>query len=496
MALTRLFVRNSIPRILMVLLQAALLGYSLLRAFRLSMTHDESSTFLNFHHRWIPEAFWDPSYWVTANLHPLNSWLMQGTGAVFGIAEGPLRLPNVFGHLLYLIFSARLSRSIAPNAWWAIAAFLVLNLNPYLLEFFSLARGYGLANGFMMMGGSFLFWWLSRPNLKDGIWISIAGFFMVISQFIWINAWLAILLIMGIRSWAWMQEEPRTRSELVKMWLAPMGTTLGLAILLWNPLRWLSQGGEFQWGEDALMVSWRQMIMDSLMGQGYLSGATTEVFMGIALVIWIVGGVLALRIFLQRRWNDPFMVMAAALFWACLSAMILQHELLGSQYLVRRTALIFYPLSAMLGVGIARELLKIRYWMGGVSVGLMMGFGIWHFSRTAQLTHTQEWGFDANTRHVVEYVNDQYSDGQPLTLGIDWVFEHTAEFYRLTLPLEGIAPLEYSKELDLDRPYDYYYIEPMDLPLLEADYQLVTQFEDKAILLRRKVDSKIATESP
>src|SRR5262249_21108054 len=69
---------------------------------------------------------------------------------LFGNTELSLRLPTLFGYLLYLGGGVWLLMRL-QNVWLSIAGFLLLNLNPFLLDFFFLSRGYGLALGFLML---------------------------------------------------------------------------------------------------------------------------------------------------------------------------------------------------------------------------------------------------------------------------------------------------------------------------------------------------------
>ena len=73
----------------------------------------------------------------------------------------------------------------------------MLNFNPFLLEFFALARGYGLGAGCMMMSMSLFFLWIKNQKTS---WI-IISFFMaalaVLSNFIYLN-YLASLIAVYI----------------------------------------------------------------------------------------------------------------------------------------------------------------------------------------------------------------------------------------------------------------------------------------------------------
>lgn len=69
---------------------------------------------------------------------------------LLGSSELALRLPNLLAHVVYLHASARVALK-ARGLVLTVGCFLLLNAHPYLLDFFGLARGYGLACGLMMM---------------------------------------------------------------------------------------------------------------------------------------------------------------------------------------------------------------------------------------------------------------------------------------------------------------------------------------------------------
>src|ERR1051326_1907428 len=128
--------------------------YTAFRACTLSFSWDESYSYLEFvrHHWWLPHEF----NTMAANDHLLNTWLMKICASLFGIYELSLRLPNLAAHLLYLFFSAKIAMQMGKN-FLPILTFILLNFNPYLLDFFSAARGYGLSMGLMMASLYFIF---------------------------------------------------------------------------------------------------------------------------------------------------------------------------------------------------------------------------------------------------------------------------------------------------------------------------------------------------
>jgi hypothetical protein len=134
-------IKLSINQILITLILLAIFVYIILRAINLSFTHDESLSF--------QIIMGDKDFAGTANNHLLNSLLMKISSTVFGTSELALRLPNLLAFILYGSFCFRILDKY-KNTILIFTGLAVLLLNPFLIEFFSLARGYGLALGFAM----------------------------------------------------------------------------------------------------------------------------------------------------------------------------------------------------------------------------------------------------------------------------------------------------------------------------------------------------------
>ena len=157
---------------------------------------------------------------------------------LFGDSELALRLPNLLAHALFLYASARIALR-ATTGVVALAAFLLLNAHPYLLDFFPLARGYGLACGWMMLS----LWQASLYLRQDGrrmrhLAIALAAAVLsAMSHVIMVTYLLAFTLTLAL-FWLYGQ---RTAKRTAPSWKEPAllvaGVALGLALVLPNALR-------------------------------------------------------------------------------------------------------------------------------------------------------------------------------------------------------------------------------------------------------------------
>ncbi|MCI5221389.1 MAG: hypothetical protein D3924_01580 [Candidatus Electrothrix sp. AR4] len=149
---------NPIASVAIPLGVVSLFIYIILRAWFVGFTHDESLTFtiVNGDNFWV----------LTANNHWLNTILSYLSAKMFGYSELAMRLPNVVCFPLYSYFCFKLvvrhSKSIAATL---ISVFFLL-FNHYLLEFFSLSRGYGLALA-CFSGALYYFIQLSQDRIRE-----------------------------------------------------------------------------------------------------------------------------------------------------------------------------------------------------------------------------------------------------------------------------------------------------------------------------------------
>jgi hypothetical protein len=124
-----------------LLILAALLGVTTYRAVTQSITHDEAVTLRDF----VAGPFLGLFRHYDANNHVLYSLLARVSISLFGKAEWALRLPSLAAALLLSGALFALCRRLYGDTWWLPVSIAVAACNGYLLDFLSLARGYGLA---------------------------------------------------------------------------------------------------------------------------------------------------------------------------------------------------------------------------------------------------------------------------------------------------------------------------------------------------------------
>ncbi len=180
------------------------LAFATLRAVRVPLTYDEAASYIRYVDTSTPSVFDTSALSIfnfeVATNHFLNTLLTKLCDVVAGGSEIVLRLPSVVGYAMFLGFSLLiLHRSVRPAI--ATPGFLLLNLNPYVLDFFSLSRGYGLSLGFLMGSLFYLFKFLDHPPRGEGaprdVSRSLAcALGAVMSNFAMLNVWLSLVIVL------------------------------------------------------------------------------------------------------------------------------------------------------------------------------------------------------------------------------------------------------------------------------------------------------------
>ncbi len=472
---------NRIKSTLFLLLAIASLliwCYTSYRSFSVPMTHDESSTWLSLRAVGFWESLQSPYYWTDANNHLLNTFLFQQAIVIFGQADWVVRLPNVLAHGLYLGASIYIISQLTSHPITGLAGWSLINLNPYFVEFFSIARGYGLAMGFLLLSLAFLIAFLQNSKWYIAVGIFLAAGLSILSnftQFLFFAAlWIAYFWILWIHF-----RFPIKR--LLYFQLPPLIISSLLGVLLWRPIRWLQQSGEFEWGSNQLKDTFWQLTADSLYQQGYFSGYTIHIFF--YSLILLTGFAIIKGLFKQP--NTFYNIISLVLI-SILGIMMIQKEILGTEYLVNRKALLFVPIWGLLIFCFLLSVAKRKASLQKGILTLITLASIWHFSRTMNVKQAREWWFEKNTLHMLHYLEDQSKTQEPIKLGTHWMFHPAIAYYRATGKASFLEEVPYSKELQPNMDYEYYYVFKKDYEEnWKKLYKLVQEYED-TFLLKKK----------
>jgi hypothetical protein len=488
--------------VVLALCSLALLIYSAYRAAIFSLTIDESLSFSIF--------TWS-SYWgMTANNHLLNTFLMYLCYTLFGAAEWALRLPNVLAFALYLVSGLLVIKRL-KNPWLQVSAFLILNLDPSLLDFFSFARGYGLACAFQLFSVYLLiraFEHKLNHNSKVFLFFiglaSVATGLAVLANFAWLNFYLPFLLAcLGLI----LSDETCRKISFrhyriaIIFFIAHSGYTAFVLYKLFKlkELGELYAGGSTGFIQDTIIG----MINDTF----YKKGVSSEVVQTIVVLIIVCFFLIVFFTLFQFFKHRKITLLSILVLMLVLAAFIpwLEHVLAGILYPEARGGLAYFLLFFLPLLFFIREigiLLPGKKFQGVINifpvlVGIIL---VWNFFRNYDLDYHYYWYYDIHNTQVLNFINQDrqnYFPDQQIQLGISWQIGPSLNFYRYT---KGYTWLnEQNREPINPATNDYIYAFEWDLTDLNLDNFIIlkTYPDTETVLLRlNKSADSVQPEGP
>jgi hypothetical protein len=468
------------------LCSVGLLVSSVYRAATFPFTHDESLSFAIFS--------WEPAWGAAANNHLLNTWLMQWCSMLFGHAELSLRLPNILAHVMYLmatlVFLKRFQHPVLQ-----LAGFVMLNLNLFLLDFFFLARGYGLALAFLMLSLYLLvraFEERRSRGVETYLYLSVsAGSLAVLANFAFLNYYLPLLLA---SAWLLLTDASLCRFSRSRMPAAIAlfsASGLFLAIIFFKVVQ-LQRPGHRYFGGHVGFISdtVHSLVRGSLYSISY-AHATEQAIS--ALLIGVFVGLLLLGLYLCCWRKEVPLFWLFLLMLASAAALPLwQHHLFHTLFPMERTALYYLPLYAVVLLSAFHVLtgLSSRRWTKMVVLILPAVIATalsWHFYRGFTLDSCYTWWYDEHNDDILEIINQdraRHFPGRTVSLDNSWVLEPSLNFYRITRHYTWLAPV--TREPISSDDSDYIYTCESDVEELPRDRHIRLAFypDTQTVLLR------------
>lgn len=444
----------------------------------MSMTHDESSTYCHLIGKNIFPHLFDPNAWGNANNHWLNTLSIQVFTNMFGPHEWAIRLFNVLAFGAYAFFTIRLLLEM-ENKYLQMAAFLFMAANPYLLDFFSTARGYGLSLAFTNAALYFGTKFIKSDEISQLIWCLTLLLLATLSLFSSVIFFPAMIGgIFMIYMWMkWVNKKALIRPMGIIIVFATI--TAALTII---PIRSLSRSEEFKWGAQSMLECFNSLVTHSSYSKAYAPNG-----------IFLVGFLTCLLVFAfikigAQVLNRDFIIKRRTLVTSCITFLLLlvimfmARHLSDTFYPIDRKTVMFLPFLGLISFG-AMDLVsnrRIKTAMGTM-IAVLLAF---HFILSVNFHSVREWWYDENTKEFAHRVMQDTK--QPPSLGCHWMFHPTLTFYNQTLYDNKLKIHEYNKEIDTMQVYDYFICFDSDVEKLKPKYNALYRIPEGRIILKRK----------
>ncbi|MHB1277409.1 MAG: hypothetical protein ACYC1Q_03355 [Bacteroidia bacterium] len=449
--------------------------YVILRAMAIPLTYDEIWTVESLAERSLSAIFTYQG--LGSNSHLLNSlfvWSIQHNKAWFSLPETLLyRLPNVLAFLLYAWFSIRLLRRLSSTPL-QVMAFILCFCNPFLLEFFSLTRGYGMALAFTAVSLYYLDQYrlhspsTSRLHMRYGghatstlTWAALA----VLANFTWLNFYLALLPILIYLTWIKKpylhSPSPSTSTFPFRFWIALALPTLVLFSIVVQPIIKLRLGDELWYGgQTGLVYDTFTSLFLGTMGFKTPDRIAHVVLLAIALQL-ALSFLFYFRkkvAFKERLQTNAFMY-GLLFMLLCLSS-LLQNLLFRTPFLVERTSLVFLlPLIWLLlsGCALVMDMKDGKIALSGLA--LLSAAALVNFFHLANLSYSYSWPFDAKSEAVMDYLNKEGKQRQDtLFLDHSWIINVSMNHVNKTKKYPWVKLIQNETDSTRLAKMDYFYL--------------------------------------
>ncbi len=454
---------NNYANFILIALGVLLAAYTFYKAFNSSFTHDESFTYNNYVNIPVSDIINYTNCPDIPNNHIFNTLLMKGAQALFGNSEFVLRLPNLLAHLLYMVFSFLWLRKFNDTTL-LISGFIVLNVNVYLLDFFSIARGYGLSVSFMLISIYYSYELIKTLKSKYS-WLSFffAGL-AVWSNFTVLNYYVALLLVYMIALVLKILPEGKKGKPKVELFIYQVLPLIVITcILYWlisTPLA-IIKGNLFGPEAGFYHNTIRSLVYSTVR---FKNGLLIDFPSYFVVLIFILSVVYYVYDLLKKRWNalqSANHLFLLILFFAAFST-VLQHYLFNTQFLENRTGLFYIVLFNICFLNLYFDLLKnsVNALRTRIIFSLYPFLLVLVFVINFNPNYYYDWIYEANTKEMLMDLKNDFeassNANDKVNLGITWLFEPSITFYRTTNDLEWLNPV--SRDGYDHGNYNYYYL--------------------------------------
>lgn len=468
--------------VILICLCLLLITYTIIKASRLAFTHDESFSYLVHAQLPIKDILLSNGA-APANNHILNTLLIKFLSHFFGESELVLRIPSLFGHAVFLVSSLLIVKRLR-NPLLILLGFVLLNFNPFILDFFHLSRGYGLGLGLMLASIVFFIKYIEKIKRKRLLFSIFFAYLSILANFAFLNYYVSLISGFVVIFFVQLLKKRKkgfklsfqVLSLLREIILFLLVSILPILTVLPSVIR-LKEAGEFYFGGDNSF--WRDtvgsLIECVIYDQIYPSSTVT--YLKIILIIAIVTAIF-LVVFKFRKgilfnrylkFFSIFLIMGVSIL-----STIVQHYLFDNKYLIQRTAIFYFPIFSLLVSFMFQQLLIFRCKLLNRIIYITVIFLIilfsFHLYNTINFTRTLNWYKDYDTKElikdIIDYRDNISGEKNNITLASDWHRGPSISFYIKTLDLYW---LDYdSRGIGKVENFDLYYCDKTDINKLEG----------------------------
>ena len=472
-------------------------------AYTLDVTNDEAYSFFLLKTEYYRALF------GTANTHWLNSILMKIEMLVLGDAPFVWRLHSVLAFPFFCVSVYRVTGFIRNDAL-AIICYSLIVLNPYVLDWFVLARGYGLALTFQVWVLYYLF--LERKTILQIVTQQGAERFTK-SFYVWTKILLLCALMLAANLSYFYTFLGITSVFLLYIFTNKINNlsnkkiiilAIGFVVLLFGAMAnlwFVRQNDPSMYGGNELVYSIFGTVWEAFFYQANYGGIAVVLSWLTILLLFIFGVISTLRFIKNRQITSAFS--ATVIISVLLILNIIFHVIFDAPYLANRTALqwwipgmllIFLFLddveTRMNGDAGAQKTYKVSKNLIGLTVSTILAI---HLFAQFNPHIVYEWRDASHSKQIINDLHELKAKNAGLNKYVLGVFSN---YYQITdkrffdlkyqhLPEKKLANCT-TKEWDAVSNLDYIIVsfdETIDcLQRRNVQYEIIKQYDNHRII--------------
>lgn len=451
-----------------------------LRAGRQSFTGDEAWNYFLYLTGPFRKVFFAD---YDANNHVLYTALAWLSAHWLGVNEFNLRLPSVLSAAVYFVTVYRLSTFLFRRSALHSLSVILLAGNPYVLDFFTVARGYGLAIAFFTLALLNVLFASREAAVSNGRLMRIGGWSAAA-----VCANLGLLFPIGalftaltVAMWragsAGLKDLWATILRIVRCSFGPFAVFSFCFLVM--PLH-TAHKDSFYFGSESWRMTIGSLVTPSLLHNGrapllnrwpalfgaMMTGAERWFVPAMALLV----AAFTIASVIRRRDENRALLVSGLTFSVAILLLTFAHMVLQVKLPIMRTGIYFLmllPLALLSFLNYPRR--SAGHWAGLALIPLLVFWAALYVPQWKERA-TSDWRYDASTQDFAKAIEAMraYTGATNIKIGGSWIFEPALNFYRLRLGYTQWQPVP--RNAKLTDPADYYVISGNDRAAIQSQH--------------------------
>lgn len=449
----------------------------------LPLTHDEGNTIhCSTTSVWDIITYKDP----VPNNHILNTLLIKVNQSIFGKSLLAARLANILSFIPFFIFTVLIGKKLFESFWLQWIFVFSLVLQPFILDFYAVTRGYGLSLSLMIVSIYYMLLRIHSGQRKDLILCILFAALGVYANFTLLNYFIPACLFLLYDNYK------RSFRKNKSIFYQEFAILFSLGIILISAIsipvfKMVSTKQFVYWGTKGFFEDTVKSLIISLRtGVDYFGTTHEVIYISISVFVTLV--IILGNIYNWKGTKNPLLFWMSALLLATIVYNQFQFLILKVPFLNARTALFFVPLVCIpFTLSLQVFFNKFKTWPFIIII-VLLSLQLQHFIRGYSVNSNFEWYYDQNTYEVLDHIKSMVESGQapkPVKINCYWIFYPSLSYHVSQKYAEYIEIAPWDNKIKDDGNSLFYYTEGSEKDQLLERFDVIRDFGYGARFLMR-----------